>query len=90
MVAGVAWAQHTGIGTVEVQIDGGAWTTAELAATAGPDTWCQWRHPWAATSGDHTLAVRATDADGNRQVAAVAPPAPNGSTGYHTVSIRVR
>ncbi len=90
VVAGVAWAQHTGIAKVEVQIDGGAWESAELAATAGPDTWRQWRHPWAATPGDHTLAVRATDAEGNLQVAAEAPPAPNGATGYHTVSIRIR
>ena len=32
-IAGVAWAQHTGIEAVEVQIDDGAWLPAELAAT---------------------------------------------------------
>lgn len=90
VVAGVAWAQHIGIDQVEVQIDGGAWTTAELAPTVGPDTWRQWRHSWVATPGGHTLSVRATDVDGNLQVAAVAPPAPNGSSGYHTVSVRIR
>ena len=88
-VAGVAWAQHTGISRVEVRVDAGPWTTAELAATTGPDTWRQWRYAWPATPGEHTLAVRATDADGKLQVAAEAPPAPDGSTGYHTVKVKI-
>ncbi|HEY0239634.1 MAG TPA: molybdopterin-dependent oxidoreductase [Friedmanniella sp.] len=89
-VAGVAWAQHTGIGGVEVQVDDGPWNRADLADTAGPDTWRQWRYAWAATSGKHKLAVRATDAKGALQVAAEAPPAPDGATGYHSVSVTVR
>ncbi len=89
-VAGVAWAQHTGIAKVEVQIDGGPWESAELAETTGPDTWRQWRYAWAAGAGDHTIAVRATDAQGQLQVAAEAPPAPDGSTGYHEVRVKVR
>jgi hypothetical protein len=89
-VAGVAWAQHTGIAGVEVQVDGGAWQPARLAATVGPDTWRQWVFDWAATSGQHTLSVRATDTAGDLQIAASAPPAPDGATGYHSVSVRVR
>lgn len=89
-VAGVAWAQHTGIGAVEVQVDDGPWVRAELADTAGPDTWRQWRYAWDATPGDHRLSVRATDAKGQLQVAAEAPPAPDGATGYHSVSVTVR
>jgi hypothetical protein len=89
-VAGVAWAQHTGVGGVEVQVDDGPWTRADLAETAGPDTWRQWRYAWAATSGKHRIAVRATDAKGTLQVAAEAPPAPSGSTGYHSVDVTVR
>jgi DMSO/TMAO reductase YedYZ molybdopterin-dependent catalytic subunit len=89
-VAGVAWAQHTGIGTVEVQVDDGPWTRAELAGTTGPDTWRQWRYAWDATPGDHRLTVRATDAKGALQVAAEAPPAPDGATGYHSVRVTVR
>jgi DMSO/TMAO reductase YedYZ molybdopterin-dependent catalytic subunit len=89
-VAGVAWAQHTGLSAVEVQVDDGAWVQAELAEVTGPDTWRQWRYLWDAGSGSHTLRVRATDAAGSVQDAAEAPPAPNGSSGYHQVSVTVR
>ncbi|HLL62321.1 MAG TPA: molybdopterin-dependent oxidoreductase [Propionibacteriaceae bacterium] len=90
VVAGVAWAQHTGIAAVEVQVDGGPWQRARLAETVGPDTWRQWVFDWAAASGDHTLSVRAIDTNGDLQVAASAPPAPDGATGYHSISVRVR
>ena len=90
VVAGVAWAQHTGIGKVEVSVDDGPWQEAELAEVTGPDTWRQWRYRWDAASGVHTLTVRATDADGTLQEAAEAPPAPDGATGYHRVSVTVR
>ena len=90
VVAGVAWAQHTGIATVEVQIDGGAWTPTELAETTGPDTWRQWRYAWPAATGNHTIAVRATDAAGKVQNPAFAPPAPDGATGYHQISVKAR
>jgi len=89
-VAGVAWAQHTGIGQVEVQVDDGPWARAELAEVTGPDTWRQWRYAWDATPGDHRLTVRATDAKGELQVADEAPPAPDGATGYHSVRVTVR
>jgi hypothetical protein len=90
VVAGVAWAQHVGIGGVQLQIDGGDWQPAELAQTTGPDTWRQWRFSWPATEGTHELAVRATDAMGNLQTAAEAPPAPDGATGYHKIKVKVR
>ena len=35
------------------------------------------------------LQVRAVDAQGNPQVEASAPPAPDGSTGLHTISVKV-
>ena len=44
VVAGVAWAQHTGIAEVEVQIDEDPWQPARLAETTGPDTWRQWMY----------------------------------------------
>ena len=90
VVAGVAWAQHTGISAVEVQIDEEPWQPAQLAETVGPDTWRQWRFDWAATSGAHTITVRATDATGQLQTADVAPAAPDGATGYHEIAIKVR
>ena len=90
VVAGVAWAQHTGISAVEVQVDQGAWQPAQLADTSGPDTWRQWKFEWPATSGRHTLTVRAIDANGKLQIAEVAPPMPNGATGYHSIRVKVR
>ncbi|MGF0116303.1 molybdopterin-dependent oxidoreductase [Promicromonospora sp. Marseille-Q5078] len=88
-LAGVAWAQHTGVSGVEVRVDDGDWVAAELAETVEPDTWRQWRHDWDATPGDHMVAVRATDADGEVQVEAQAPPAPDGSTGWHTIELTI-
>jgi DMSO/TMAO reductase YedYZ molybdopterin-dependent catalytic subunit len=89
-IAGVAWAQHTGIEAVEVQIDDGAWLSAELAPQDTTDTWRQWRFTWDATSGEHRIAVRATDRDGEIQTPDPAEPYPDGATGYHTVSVSVR
>jgi DMSO/TMAO reductase YedYZ molybdopterin-dependent catalytic subunit len=90
IVAGVAWAQHTGIAGVEVQIDSGPWQQAQLAEVAGPDTWRQWKFAWDATAGSHTITARATDASGKLQTAEVAPSAPDGATGYHQVAVKVR
>jgi DMSO/TMAO reductase YedYZ molybdopterin-dependent catalytic subunit len=89
-VAGVAWAQHRGVRRVEVRVDRGPWQEARLADTVSIDTWRQWSWRWDATPGDHVLQVRATDADGVAQVEAVADPAPNGASGWHSVSVTVR
>src|ERR1700712_5217058 len=40
---GIAWSQPTGIGKVEVRMDGGAWREAELATKVSGDTWRMWR-----------------------------------------------
>jgi DMSO/TMAO reductase YedYZ molybdopterin-dependent catalytic subunit len=87
MVAGVAWAQHRGIERVEVRVDGGEWHDATLAAQDTTDTWRQWRWPWEATVGDHTVEVRATDADGVTQPEQRVTPFPNGATGWHSVVV---
>ncbi|SDY77089.1 molybdopterin-dependent oxidoreductase [Herbiconiux ginsengi] len=88
-VAGVAWAQHTGIEKVEVRIDDGDWAEARLADTAGIDTWVQWVYEWQAQPGSHTVAVRATDRSGYTQTSDEAPPAPDGATGWDSVSVSV-
>ncbi len=84
-VAGVAWAQHTGIDQVEVQLDGGAWTGVDLGRVPGADTWVQWKGTVSATPGVHTLAVRATDSSGYTQTAVRQDVIPDGATGWHTV-----
>jgi DMSO/TMAO reductase YedYZ molybdopterin-dependent catalytic subunit len=89
VLGGVAWAQHTGISAVDVRIDGGAWKSAQLATAVSVDTWLQWSYAWEATSGSYEVQVRATDLDGNVQTSALAPPAPDGSTGLHTITVTV-
>lgn len=75
-VAGVAWAPHTGIAAVEVQVDGGAWQPARLAEAVTADTWIQWVYEWEAIAGDHVLVVRATDSEGLVQTSEEAPQHP--------------
>jgi DMSO/TMAO reductase YedYZ molybdopterin-dependent catalytic subunit len=88
-VAGVAWAQHTGITKVEVRVDDGEWEVAELASVPSDDTWVQWRWEWDAHQGDHRLEVRATDKAGDTQTSRRADVLPDGATGYHGVDVQV-
>ncbi|GIJ36119.1 sulfite oxidase [Micromonospora sediminimaris] len=88
-VAGVAWAQHRGIDRVEVRVDEGPWQQAQLAPTVSVDTWVQWSWQWPATPGEHTLQVRATDSTGETQTAQRQDVAPDGATGWHSVTLTV-
>ncbi|MBF6081275.1 molybdopterin-dependent oxidoreductase [Nocardia cyriacigeorgica] len=90
VVAGVAWAQHSGIDLVEVQVDDQPWRPATLAAEYSIDTWRQWWWQWPAEPGTHTLRVRATDRTGYRQTDRRTPPFPDGATGWHSRTITVR
>lgn len=89
VIAGVAWQPHAGISAVEVQVDDGPWQRAELAPAISADTWVQWRLPWSAAAGQRVLRCRAIGADGTVQTSQMAPPAPDGATGWHTVSVTV-
>ncbi|MFK5583742.1 molybdopterin-dependent oxidoreductase [Serinicoccus sp. LYQ131] len=88
-VAGVAWAQTVGIERVEVRVGDGSWDEAELAAEDNDQTWRAWRHTWDAEPGSHRIEVRATDRDGNTQTSRREPIAPDGSTGWHNVTVSV-
>jgi DMSO/TMAO reductase YedYZ molybdopterin-dependent catalytic subunit len=87
-IAGVAWAQHTGIEAVEVGIDG-IFHEARLPAQDTIDTWRQWYYVWDATPGTHVLQVRATDKSGYTQTELKHKAPPNGATGYHTIHVSV-
>ncbi|MFC7989316.1 molybdopterin-dependent oxidoreductase [Streptomyces pilosus] len=89
MVAGVAWAQHRGVDTVEVRVDDGPWRPADLAAEHSRDTWRQWSFPWQATRGGHTLTVRATDRTGRVQPDRRTRTVPDGADGRHSVVVTV-
>ena len=88
-IAGVAWAQHVGIERVEVRIDTDPWQEATLAEAISVDTWRQWFIEWTATSGDHTIEVRATDATGFTQTEKRVDVIPDGAEGWHTIQVRV-
>jgi len=89
LIAGVAWAQHTGITKVEVRIDEGPWQVATLGNDFSNDTWRQWTLPWMATPGEHVIQVRATDKSGYTQTDIRSDVAPDGATGWHTRRVRI-
>ncbi|WP_426246042.1 molybdopterin-dependent oxidoreductase [Nocardioides sp. LHG3406-4] len=88
-VGGIAWAQHTGVESVEVALDGGAWQAAEIANPGTDDTWVQWAATLSVTPGDRILRVRATDKDGGVQSGAEVDVVPNGSEGWHAIDFSV-
>lgn len=84
VAAGMAWAQHTGIGQVQVRLDEGDWQTAQLSEELNVDTWRQWRIDLTGvSSGSHTVTVRAIDKDGNVQISDRRPAIPGSATGLH-------
>jgi hypothetical protein len=70
---------------VEYRLDGDAWREAELGRVPGNDTWVQWSGTVDVSSGDHSVAVRATDRSGYTQTAARADVLPDGATGWHKI-----
>lgn len=88
-IAGVAWAQHTGVAKVEVRVDEGEWIEATLSEDLTDDAWRLWSVDWTATPGRHNIRVRATDKSGYTQTEEVASVAPDGATGWHTRTVDV-
>ncbi len=89
-VGGVAWAQHRGIEAVEVRVDDGPWQPATLGAAYSDDTWRLWTFDWEAAAGRHILTVRATDNTGAVQTEQQSAPAPDGASGWPSISVEVR
>jgi DMSO/TMAO reductase YedYZ molybdopterin-dependent catalytic subunit len=85
-VAGIAWAQHTGIDKVEVRVDSGPWQQAVLSTEVTTDTWRMWWAELPAAPGHHTATVRATDRSGYTQTDQLADVVPDGATGWHTIT----
>ena len=64
---GRAWSGGgVGIARVETGVDG-TWREAELEVPKGKHAWRGWRAAWQATPGEHVLACRATDDNGDTQ-----------------------
>jgi DMSO/TMAO reductase YedYZ molybdopterin-dependent catalytic subunit len=89
-IAGVAFSGNKGISEVDVSLDNGdSWQRATLKRPYSDLTWVLWELPWTAKPGNYTIIVRAIDLEGNVQDPNPAPPLPNGSSGYHTISVSV-
>ncbi|MBJ7356337.1 molybdopterin-dependent oxidoreductase [Nocardioides sp.] len=91
VIGGVAWAQQNGgVATVQVRIDGGGWQDAELGPSAGNDYWRQWFYRWdARDAGQHTVAARVVDGNGNEQATVRATPFPEGASGIQELIVTV-
>lgn len=87
---GVAWAQHTGIGKVELRVNRGPWQQAELAEGISLDTWYQWKLGLDLAEGQYEVQARATDLAGHIQDEQSRPAAPDGATGFHTIRVDVK
>src|SRR5579875_2635355 len=89
-IAGVAFSGNRGISEVDVSLDGGqTWRRAALKRPLSDLTWVLWELPWKPAPGSYTIVVRAVDLEGNVQDPDVAPPLPNGSSGYHSIIVNV-
>ena len=90
-LTGRAWSgAGVPIARVEVEADG-TWRDAALDAPQGKYCWRGWRFQWQATCGEHVLACRATDANGNTQP--LEPPWDNvgfGNNAVQRVHVTVR
>lgn len=89
-VAGIAWSQPDGISGVEVQVDNGAWQTAQLATEVSGDTWRMWRIVVNLPPGRHAVQARASNTDGTTQTENLADPVPDGATGWPGIGVTAR
>ncbi len=91
-IKGFAFAGSRDIAKVEVSTDNGqTWIEAKTKPRLGANAWTLWRLDWTPPTEagkNYILKVRATEVDGTVQTAAKADPAPSGSSGHHTISVR--
>lgn len=92
-IGGVAFAGDRGISLVEVSTDGGQiWRSATIPPSTlrSSRTWVLWTFDWNPPSGgSFRIMARATDGAGVLQPPAVAPPFPNGASGYDSITLLV-
>jgi DMSO/TMAO reductase YedYZ molybdopterin-dependent catalytic subunit len=90
-IAGVAFSGNKGISEVDVSTDSGqTWQRATLKQPLSGLTWVLWELAWQPPkAGAYTVIARAIDLEGNVQDPNEEPPLPNGSSGYHNITINV-
>ncbi|HUC15555.1 MAG TPA: molybdopterin-dependent oxidoreductase [Acidimicrobiales bacterium] len=88
---GIAYAGDRGISKVEISLSGGStWQPVTVHPAASRFAWSIWTFPWVPARGDYTLVVRATDGQGNLQVASRSRGTfPNGPFGLANVLVTV-
>jgi hypothetical protein len=89
-IAGRAWSGAAPITRVDF-FDGGEWQEAVVDPLQAPHAWQAWRISWKARPGEHELACRAKDAEGNCQP--LEPPwdvSGFGNNGVQRVRVTVR
>jgi DMSO/TMAO reductase YedYZ molybdopterin-dependent catalytic subunit len=82
-VGGIAFSGGRGISRVEVRVDGGQWTEAQLRSPLSETTWAIWRYDWPFEAGHHLLEVRCVDGNGDPQIEQASEAHPSGATGIH-------
>ncbi len=90
-IGGIAFAGDRGIRKVEVSVDGAlTWKQATLDPPLSPDAWVFWKLQWQpTTAGTYTLAVRATDGQGQVQTAQYQRVVPGGVKGIYETKVVV-
>src|SRR5713101_8020585 len=90
-IAGVAFSGNKGISEVDVSTDSAqSWQRATLKQPLSGLTWVLWELAWQPPqAGTYIVTARAIDLDGNVQNPTEEPPLPNGSSGYHSITLNV-
>jgi len=90
-IAGVAFSGNKGISEVDVSTDSAqSWQRAMLKQPLSGLTWVLWELAWQPPqAGTYIVTARAIDLDGNVQDPTEEPPLPNGSSGYHSITLNV-
>jgi DMSO/TMAO reductase YedYZ molybdopterin-dependent catalytic subunit len=90
-IAGVAFSGNQGISEVDVSTDAGqSWQRTTLKHPLSDLTWVLWELAWQPPkTGSYTVIARAIDLEGNVQDPNEEPPLPNGSSGYHSITLNV-
>ena len=89
-LGGIAYSGARGIDEVEISADDGeTWHRMSPDDPLSPYTWVLWTgHHELPLDWQGMLLVRARDGDGELQTDEVAPPAPDGASGYHSIGLR--
>ncbi|MBV8586862.1 MAG: molybdopterin-dependent oxidoreductase [Verrucomicrobia bacterium] len=88
---GMAFGGDRGISKVELSFDSGkSWQEAEITEPGTKISWSFWKYTWTPqTLGDTEIVVRATDGQGQPQIAEERPTVPEGATGLQRITATV-